>query len=336
MKIYFAIVYSILISSQILAQSEIENFNQKNYYLVESNLDTTLLKTEAVIRIRFDEITVNGSTILYSIDGAASQATINNGSLLYFKTTPGKHKFQFFYNGKFHEAYVKINIKAQHSEIWNVRFIRPVIKIDSPIKRKPHDIQPLKPVIYLYPQEETNVFVNVKPIGDFTLTYPEIGDGWNVSAKPNGDLSINGEKYNYLFWESNQRYDAPLFQASNGFIVKGSSIISFLEEKLNIAGLNSKEQADFITFWAPRMMHHESVYVHFDFNNDCDKYASLEIIPKPDFLYRIFMTWTPTNGLNSVKEQTIPKMKRKGFTVLEWGGAKIPSIEKNQAYESIK
>ena len=336
MKLFFAFTSSLFIFSSLFAQSENQSPNKNIYHLVESIYDSTLLKSEAEIRIQFDEITVNGTTVLYSIDGVSSQATINRGSSLHFKTTPGKHKFQFFHNGKFNEAYVKINVKAQHSEVWNVRFTRPIIKIDSPKRRRQYDIQPLKPVIYLYPVKIQDVFVNVKPVGKFTLTYPDIGQGWKVRAKPNGELTINGENYNYLFWESNQRYNSPLYQGLTGFVVNGEQIIPFLEEKLTAAGLNSKEQADFITFWAPRILGNKSVFIHFDFNEACNKYASLEIKPKPDQLYRLFMTWAPINGDLVVKEQTILKMDRQGFHVIEWGGAKLPWMGKCQAYESIK
>jgi len=289
MKALFTLLIIGFTASISLAGNSV-NPERNTSHRISSHLDSTLSKKEAEIRIQFNEITLDTFTMLYSIDGIASKALMEKGSALYFKTTPGRHKFQFFFNGQFNEAYLNIKIKAQFSEVWNVMFTRPLMIIETPKRGRPNEIQPLKPIIYLYLEKEQRIFVNVKPVGDFTLTYPEINEGWNVLAKPSGELTINEQKYNYLFWESNQQYESPVFQALNGFIVNGNNIISFLEDKLTLAGLNSKEQADFITFWAPRMMHHKSLFIHFDFNETCNKYANLEIRPKPDNLYRIFMT----------------------------------------------
>ena len=39
-----------------------------------------------------------------------------------------------------------------------------------------------KPVIYLYPEEETTVSVQLDYTGQLTTTYPAYGDGWTVTA----------------------------------------------------------------------------------------------------------------------------------------------------------
>ena len=43
-----------------------------------------------------------------------------------------------------------------------------------------------KPVIYLYPEEETEVTVKLDYNGTLTSTYPAYGDGWTVTAQPDG------------------------------------------------------------------------------------------------------------------------------------------------------
>ena len=47
----------------------------------------------------------------------------------------------------------------------------------------------LKPVIYLYPEEETDVSVTLAYDGTLTCTYPNYKTGWHVSAKPDGTLT---------------------------------------------------------------------------------------------------------------------------------------------------
>ena len=41
-----------------------------------------------------------------------------------------------------------------------------------------------KPVLYLYPEEETEVTVTLDFDGTLTSTYPDYGDGWTVTARP--------------------------------------------------------------------------------------------------------------------------------------------------------
>ena len=59
-----------------------------------------------------------------------------------------------------------------------------------------------KPVIYLYPEEKTEVHVTLDYNGELIVTYPEYVDGWQISAYPDGTLcDVDGNEYSYLFWE---------------------------------------------------------------------------------------------------------------------------------------
>ena len=60
-----------------------------------------------------------------------------------------------------------------------------------------------KPVLYLYPEEETTVSVQLDYTGQLTTTYPAYGDGWTVTAHPDGTLTdpATGRAYYCLFWE---------------------------------------------------------------------------------------------------------------------------------------
>ena len=59
-----------------------------------------------------------------------------------------------------------------------------------------------KPVIYLYPEEEMEVTVKLDFDGTLTSTYPAYGDGWTVTAQPDGTLTDEkGREYYCLFWE---------------------------------------------------------------------------------------------------------------------------------------
>ena len=79
-----------------------------------------------------------------------------------------------------------------------------------------------KPVIYLYPREETNVDVTLDYDGRLTCTYPKYTGGWSVTARPDGTLTDGaGQSYNYLYWEGEDRNE---YDFSRGFCVALSLI----------------------------------------------------------------------------------------------------------------
>ena len=72
-----------------------------------------------------------------------------------------------------------------------------------------------KPVIYLYPEEETQVTVQLDYAGELTCTYPAYQDGWTVTASPDGTLTDNqGQTYNYLYWRARTTWSTTSPRAS--------------------------------------------------------------------------------------------------------------------------
>ena len=85
-----------------------------------------------------------------------------------------------------------------------------------------------KPVIYLYPEKEMQVSVDLTLDGKLTCTYPAYNNGWNVTATPDGTLTdTNGKTYNYLYWEGVSRTE---YDFSQGFCVPGRDTAAFLED----------------------------------------------------------------------------------------------------------
>ena len=98
----------------------------------------------------------------------------------------------------------------------------------EPEPSKPEEIMCYKPVIYLYPEEETAVSVKLTLDGELTCTYPAYGDGWLVTALPDGTLTdAKGQSYNYLYWEGETGME---FDFSEGFCVKGEDTAVFMEK----------------------------------------------------------------------------------------------------------
>jgi hypothetical protein len=260
---------------------------------------------------------LSNHTITYSYSGLGENRTANLGTEKKFeiKLKPGKYSFQFYYNDTYHEiSTLEIEAKAKHKTFVSVYF--------SPA---PQRIMCEKPVIYLYPTVPTLVDIKVNPVGELSFTYPVYQNGWSVLANPDGQMVHKNQAFNYLFWESEQDWKPAAKIAESGFIVKKAEVIAFLEDKLTAFGFNSKEKADFITFWGPQLIQNERNFVHFMFNEECNDFAELEISPKPDHMYRFYMISMPLIDESEymVSEQEIKPIDRSGFTVLEWGGTKI-------------
>ena len=59
-----------------------------------------------------------------------------------------------------------------------------------------------KPILYLYPENDTNISVKLKYSNRIVTSYPKYKDGWNVLVKSNGDLYDENNNYYYaLYWD---------------------------------------------------------------------------------------------------------------------------------------
>ena len=177
-----------------------------------------------------------------------------------------------------------------------------------------------KPVIYLYPESETEVSVRLDYKGRLTCTYPapDPDGAWHVTARPDGTLTDKqGREYSYLFWEGASDGAPPDF--SRGFVVKGSDTAAFLREKLAYMGLTPREYNEFIVYWLPRMQDNPWNLIAFQGKNYTDS-APLSVTPRPDSVLRVFMAYRPLAAPIVVPPQELTPFVRKGFTLVEWGG----------------
>ena len=180
-----------------------------------------------------------------------------------------------------------------------------------------------KPIIYLYPTEETKVAVELRNQGNITCSYPQYANGWNVLAKPNGDLiNLDNNRNLYsLYYESENVVNFKI--ENDGFIVKGNEVANFLEEKLVILGLNERETEEFIIYWLPKLENNKYNYIRFATMNEINENMPLEINPNPDTIIRVLMTFKGLENPIDVQEQQLETQTRTGFIAVEWGGTEI-------------
>jgi hypothetical protein len=188
-----------------------------------------------------------------------------------------------------------------------------------------------KPAIYLYPESRIEISVKHDFKGEITTTYPEYHDGWKVIASPDGKLfnTVDNRTYTYLFWEGKYGFPESHYRFYNGFYVEKKDNIEFLQTKLVQIGLNETEINDFINFWLPMLNQNPYNFIHFRINDNIDNTSFLNINPEPETLLRVFMEFKgiqSLKGRDKLPEQELTTLQRKGFTVVEWGGAEIPEF----------
>lgn len=181
-----------------------------------------------------------------------------------------------------------------------------------------------KPIIYLYPKVNTIVNVKLGKPEKLFCSYPLYNDtGWEVMAEPGGMLTYleSGRKLYSLYYENENIVNFNI--ESDGFVIKGENTASFLEEKLELLGLNEIEVEEFIIYWLPKLEANKYNYIRFATMDEINKNMGLDIQPKPDSIIRVLMTFKGLEKPISVKEQKLVKPIREGFVVVEWGGTEI-------------
>lgn len=205
-----------------------------------------------------------------------------------------------------------------------IDFCVPMPPISRPYSDDPIPVTTEKPVIYLYPQSETDISIVLDYDGTLTCTYPEYNAGWNVTALPDGTIfdKNTGRYYEYLFWEGTRSFDD--YEFSHAACVAREDTASFLEEYLEAAGLNDREIDDFVSYWLPRLQASPYNLISFPSEEYCD-WAKLNVDPAPDTLIRVYMVFAPLESPVEIPDSMMLELpstpERQGFTVVEWGGS---------------
>ena len=230
-------------------------------------------------------------------------------------------------NGDFPDVVGKIMFitvpKKNVKKVNVIYYVEPSLNL-NPFKEEEIDHHiAYKPIIYLYPTEEMNVNVKLLLKDNITVSYPKYVDGWNVIAKEDGtliDLDTNKELYSLYYECDNEK----VFNIEeDGFVVEGKDVAEFLDEKLEILGLNSKEREEFIIYWLPKLEANKYNYIRFATKEEIDNNMPLEITPVPETTIRVLMTFKGLDESIDVKEQELTRVERSGYTAVEWGGTEI-------------
>jgi hypothetical protein len=250
--------------------------------------------------------------------GMTHKASVIEGS--FELLIPDTDSIVFFYSPYYNETIINpYNFKSGHEVTINFYPVLAGMFIDMD-----------KPVIYCYSDEPLSATIDLNIKGDLTFSYPAYKNGWTLAVDESGTLKTeNGKSFPYLFWEgetTDLNFQANSNNSYEGFYIQTDSVIDFLEEQLTALGLNRTEQTDFITYWAPRMIENEHIFLQFMIDEAyAENIATINIMPRPDQLRRVYMLFTTMDEKPdfNIIPQKFETIDRGGFTVIEWGGSEI-------------
>lgn len=207
-----------------------------------------------------------------------------------------------------------------------------------------------KPAVYLYPEKETVVNIKVSITNGF-LTYTDplyLKDtGWNVLAKPSGELTYlshmladsKGEvnyptnQFPYLYYEGKIQ-DASAIKPDTGFIKSMDELSSFFDEILPKLGLNPKETGEFKDYWLKALSNSPYYFIGIVPQETLNTNEPLTITPKEDTMIRVRLFFQGLDAPTPIQEPIIHTPTRTGFTVVDWGG--MVKQDKNHPFTCVQ
>ena len=233
-----------------------------------------------------------------------------------------KDIFNYFFND-FADDLGKM-VSKSWNDLWEK--ISGLFKNDAKKKTGPGDARTLpvlqtaiKPNIYLYPTEEADVEVRFKNPELLTTVIPEYTDFWQATAQPDGSLTVDGEEYGFLFYESDT--SVQYMQRNEGWIIKPETRERQLSEIAAQYAFNAQETEDFVTFWCARLESGTSYIMYPQLTETIDALMPVEITPAPDSVFRVWFLFETVSGEAVLPAEPKPTpIERSGFTVTEWGG----------------
>ena len=89
---------------------------------------------------------------------------------------------------------------------------------------------------------------------------------------------------------------------------------------MTATGFNEQEITDFTDYWIPILKDYPYYAIYPQYKEQLDRIIQLDFSQKPDNILRLIYTLKGLQQNNLVLQETeIPKFKREGFVVVEWG-----------------
>lgn len=174
-----------------------------------------------------------------------------------------------------------------------------------------------KPAIYLYPEEDSQIRVELNINGKLIKDIPKYNNGWNIFVTKEGLID---NQYDYLFYENTLN---TLELPEKGWIIAKKDLYNWFEINLPKFGLNEKEKIQFKEYWLYELVNSEYYEIKLLNSDFLNENMDLIITPKPDTEIRLMFYFKGIDEPHNIEEPVIKTPTRNGFTVVEWGGTLI-------------
>ncbi len=110
------------------------------------------------------------------------------------------------------------------------------------------------------------------------------------------------------------------FQTEEGFLVPAGKRDEVFRRVLADYGFNEQETADFIEYWSDYLKGGTDYLMYPMLTDGVDAAMPVSFSVNPDSITRIWFGFAHHDE-SEIKKPEITPIERKGFTVVEWGGA---------------
>jgi hypothetical protein len=179
-----------------------------------------------------------------------------------------------------------------------------------------------EPIVYLWPERELDFTLRVDDVKIASAWPPARANTWVGRATPAGELVVEGERHDRLFWEGFGR-ELPLLDGA--LIVTPETAAPALESLARRAGLEGREVAEFVEAWAPRAARMDRAQIRVMDPVEVAARVPLVVEPRPDTELRFYieLSHAPDGARpGAIAMPSAPA--RSGFVVVEWGGIERP------------
>ncbi len=184
--------------------------------------------------------------------------------------------------------------------------------------------QYLESPLFLYPMKKQNVKVSlpesiIPSSENSQYTVENREKVFNVVANTDGEILLsNGVKRNYI------AYDNPdiswVKDPLSGKVLSYSTLRQDLADLSNTLGLNDREEEAFIDYFSRKLPKAKYYIASLVDEYDAEAVMPWKIYPTPDTQIRLLFFFKPLVSKPIVQDQKIEKVRRYGFTVLDFAG----------------
>lgn len=186
-------------------------------------------------------------------------------------------------------------------------------------QKVPNGVNCLKPNIYIYNMERTDVKVTFDQPWLLTTTIPEYMDSWEVVTGKEGQLAdADGNEYGFLFYESETIKS--LFQTEEGYRIPADRREETYRGILTEMGFNEQEIKDFVEFWSERIPEGVDYIMYPQGTDRVDLAMPITISPMPQSIERIWFVFLADEGQEVGEPELIRVERDANYSVIEWGG----------------